>query len=127
MTDPQHDRWLDAAMSALPEVTVPADLRRRIAELPITHPRPARVPWLSPTFASIWWSLCGALGIVCGLYLETPEQADHTAQADMIVASVETEESAQEELLTAAFASDLSVAWSDTWEDATLGEMEDTP
>src|SRR6478609_3061272 len=113
MTDPKQDDWLDAAFSALPDVTVPADLRRRIAELPITHPRPTRAPWLSPTFASLWWSLCGALGIVCGVYFETPGQIE-----------ADTELSAQEELLTAAFASDVGGDWSDNWGEATLGDAE---
>jgi len=144
MTQTDEDRWLNAAISALPEVPVPADLRRRIAELPIVHPRKARLPWWSPVGASLWWSLCGAMGILCGIYLDVPGQAgSSTAESLSLDQEVETwdlgvatdnddnavssDVLAQEELFSAAFASQLSTDWSDTWDDAALSDGEGAP
>jgi hypothetical protein len=124
MKQPDEDRWLDAAFSALPEVTVPADLRRRIAEIPIVHPRQARLPWLHPVSASLWWSLCGALGILCGVYLDIPGQTSGWVEAPTVARDAS---SLEEELLTAAFASPLGADWNDTWGDAMLAGEEEAP
>lgn len=142
MKQQDEDRWLKAAISALPQVQVPGDLKRRIAEIPIVHPQIARPPWFSPLSASLWWSLCGALGILCGVYLDVTRQAESSFAASPDQQGVgwsdelqiESEQDVlspdapdQEELLTAAFASQLSAAWDDTWGDPALTDEEETP
>lgn len=70
MTTPDQDRWLRSAFEALPDVQVPADLMRRVAMIPLEHEQRANWAWLRGRWVGLGWGLCGALGVVFGLWLE---------------------------------------------------------
>lgn len=67
----EDEEFIRASFAALPRVEPSATLLRRVAEIPIQHPRTSRT-WTWP-FATVWrpalgWSLAGALGILTGVF-----------------------------------------------------------
>lgn len=77
------EHGLDALLDASPPLSPSAQLMRRVAELPLHHPRPEpmRLPWLfgSALRMALSGALLLALGVASGLWSAATAQADDTS------------------------------------------------
>jgi len=124
MSPLDRDPWIDSAIGSLPELDVPAELRRNVAQIPAQHQA-----WTFPTIfglKSSWaWAICGALGLVCGLSLDGEDFAEAGSPTfaqevefgsdalDVNVADLADSASEQASLSTLA-----QLAWTSEWTDA---------
>lgn len=70
MPNNHDDMWLENAIHSLPAVDLPADLARRIAQIPIEHSQ----GFVWPNFGGLRmfgsWAVCGVLGLIFGSFVD---------------------------------------------------------
>ena len=117
---------IDAAIRALPPVEVPAQLRRRIGQIPIEHAQ----GWMWPGFSgqkSVWtWALCAAIGAVCGTLFDFSMLSAEPDTTWSMLSSSPVGADAQLEVEDDSLDLLLAQAWTNEWTQA-LDPAETSP
>lgn len=122
MSDPTDEEFVTAAFSDLESVEASANLRRRVAQIPIEVARKESSLW---PFARAWQSLSafaalGALGLVVGNFTHAPMNTESQSAnrqgiaTELNIANTDSE-SEDEDPLEGLFALALAEDWED-WE-----------
>lgn len=70
MPTDHDDLWLENAIRSLPEVNLPPDLARRVAQIPIEHSQGFAWPNFGGLRMFASWAVCAALGLACGSFID---------------------------------------------------------
>ncbi len=135
MNEPDRDPLIDAAFRALPDVELPAQLRRRIAQIPIEHPRTSRWSEFSFFRNVTAWAVSGALGIICGFFIELPAPGEDQVavsfpsklERPVAVEALDVEAQMEAEAELDPLDQLIAQAWQDDWEQVWLDDEESVP